>query len=104
MTTYQQYTRPLLQEQELDRQEAIPNALNDWCAKHPGACHQCGSHDGMQEWDRAFLGKPPLAGEQWYRREGLDDALFTPCPYCKTDLAWYEPMTHAEVVAWMEGE
>jgi len=58
----------------------------------------------MQEWDRAFLGKPPLAGEQWYRLPGREDALFTPCPYCKTDLARYEPMTHAEVVAWMEGE
>jgi hypothetical protein len=89
---------------EQDDHRSYPaNVRAQWKRKHSWACSYCGGHNGMLRRWLDFMPNPPRPRE-WFRLEGVDDAIYTFCPCCGEDVPdGYISISHEEALAmWQE--
>lgn len=75
-----------VQREEFNRHvfERVDRNRSWWMKKHPGACPECGSHDGMQSWysDELVDLDEWATDLDWYVRPPDTERVYTPCPHC----------------------
>ena len=67
-------------ERAAEEGELVSHAMARMC------CHQCGSADGMQEYDEAATRTMPAEQQTGYYRyigESVPGTIYKPCPVCR---------------------
>lgn len=103
-----EYVRRRIHEGQDGPEEFAQAQHEEWLAAmaeaaRGGRCPHCGSTNGLKDLYRYnFAGHPPKPEEQFYRCPWSENVVLVACAECQTDATGYEPMSHDEVVAWLE--